>query len=113
MKVKVTKKQVQENYKNIIRVGYCDLHYLLRFKEADYYTAGVCGWNADIYQVNFNTCIVTGFRPFGNISNHELVEEVEEMAENILKNRALSLEEQKKQIDFVFANFIAKIISKN
>jgi hypothetical protein len=113
MKVKVTKKQVQENYKNIISVGYCDLQYLLRFKEPSYYTAGVYGWNADIYQVNYNTCIVTGYRPFGNISNYELVREVEKIASDILDNRALSLEEQKAQIDFVFANFISKIVSKN
>lgn len=113
MKVKVTKKQVQENYKNIICIGYCELQCLLRFKEPNYYTAGVYGWNADIYQVNYDTCIVTGYQPFGNISDYELVKEVEKIASDILGNRALNLEEQKAQIDFIFANFIAKIISKN
>ena len=113
MKVKVTKKQVQENYRNIINVGYCDLQYLLRFKEPSFYTTGVYGWNADVYQVNYNTCIVTGYRPFGNISNYELAREAEKKASDILDNRALNLEEQKAQIDFIFANFIAKIISKN
>lgn len=67
MKIKTTKKQITNNYINIICVGYCDLSYLLKGQNASYYTCGVYGWNADIYHINNNTCIVTGYRPFGNI----------------------------------------------
>ena len=49
-----------------IRVGYCDLYHTLHecTDGKDAYTAGVYGWNADIYEFG-NFAIVTGYRPFG------------------------------------------------
>lgn len=44
MKVKVTKKEIRENYKNVISVGYCELQYLLRGKNPNFYTSGIYGW---------------------------------------------------------------------
>lgn len=70
MKVKVNQKQIKENYQNIICVGYCDLCYLLKTKDPNFYTSGIYGWNADIYQIDYNTVIVTGYRPFGNITSN-------------------------------------------
>lgn len=67
MKQFITKKYIMNNYKNILCVPYCDLQFLLNFKDPDYYHAGVYGWNCDIYYVGNDTCIVTGYRPFGNI----------------------------------------------
>lgn len=48
-KSQTTQKYIKGIYNNIIVVGYCDLYYLLWAKNADYYNAGVYGWNADIY----------------------------------------------------------------
>lgn len=31
-----------------------------------YYTAGVYGWDADIYPLKDGVCIATGYRPFGD-----------------------------------------------
>ena len=64
MRVQVTKNDVMKQNRFVIRVGYCDLQYLLRFKDSQFYTAGMYGWNADIYQVSPSTVIVTGYRPF-------------------------------------------------
>ena len=83
MKIKVSKKEVVESFKNIICIGYCDLQSLLSYIDADYYTSGVYGWNADIYKINNNTVIVTGYRPFGNIRNYDLVRKYEKKAEKI------------------------------
>ena len=85
MKKKVTQKQVKAMYKNVVRVGYCELQALLRTKEPKFYTAGVYGWNADIYEVDNNTCIVTGYRPFGNIEGYEVGKEFEEEARKVIK----------------------------
>ena len=83
MKFKTTKKAVNEGYNNIICVGYADLHYLLNQLEPTAYTAGVYGWNADIYNIN-NVVIVTGYRPFGNIKpDYTIVDKYEELAKNI------------------------------
>ena len=61
-KIKVTKKQITENFYNIYKCGYCDF---IPTADADFYTCGVYGWNADVYKINYNTVIVTGYRPFG------------------------------------------------
>ena len=67
MKTQISKKAIMNTYKNVIRVGYCDLQRALTWREPNYYTAGVYGWNADVYVIDDETVIVTGYRPFGNI----------------------------------------------
>ena len=54
-------------FDNVIRVGYCDMQDALKWREPDYYTVGVYGWNADVYVIDCDTVIVTGYRPFGNV----------------------------------------------
>lgn len=66
-KINVTRKFICNNFDNIISVPYCGLHYLLRYERPRWFTSGIYGWNADVYMIDFNTCIVTGYRPFGNI----------------------------------------------
>ena len=62
-----TMREVKESFDNVIRVYYCDLQYLLRRESRIGYTAGVYGWNADVYDVGNGVAIVTGYRPFGDI----------------------------------------------
>lgn len=85
MKTKITEKRIKEMYKNIIIGSYCELQYLLSYKNPNYYTSGVYGWNADIYIINYDTVIVTGYRPFGNIRNHDINKKYNEKAKNILR----------------------------
>lgn len=66
-KLNVTRKWVYNNFDNIITVPYCTLHDLLKDLSPQWYTSGTYGWNADIYCIDMETCIVTGYRPFGNI----------------------------------------------
>ena len=65
MKFKTTRKAITANYGTVISAGYCDLQHLFAREEAAAYTAGVYGWNADIYTFG-GVAIVTGYRPFGN-----------------------------------------------
>ena len=50
-----------------VRVGYCDLQGALSGITPDYYTAGVYGWNCDVYTIAGLT-ICTGYRPAAGIS---------------------------------------------
>ena len=85
MKARVTAKQVRESYAYIIQIGYCDAYYLLG-RNPHYYTAGVYGWNADVFHIDQSTAIVTGYRPFGNIRPpYELVRKYEQKAEACYK----------------------------
>lgn len=67
MKTRITKKAIMSTYSNVIKVGYCDLQDALKGREPNFYTAGVYGWNADVYVIDCDTVIVTGYRPFGNV----------------------------------------------
>lgn len=49
-----------------VRVGYCDLDGVLSGIEPDYYTAGVYGWNCDVYVIAGLT-ICTGYRPAAGV----------------------------------------------
>jgi hypothetical protein len=85
MKARVTAKQVRESYANIIQIGYCAAWYLLG-RNPHYYTAGIYGWNADVFHIDQSTAIVTGYRPFGNIRpSYELVRKYEQEAEACYK----------------------------
>lgn len=67
MKTKTTKRTIMHAYENVIKVGYGDLQDALKWRKPDFYTAGVYGWNSDVYVIDYATVIVTGYRPFGNI----------------------------------------------
>lgn len=105
---KITRKQVNM-YKNIICVPYCDLWYLLYFRNRTGYNSGVYGWNYDFYHINLNTCIVTGYRPFGNIKNYDLCDEYNEKAKNVIEDRTISDEEKKEKVENLLEEFIEKI----
>ena len=113
MKIRVTKKQIVEGYKNIIEAGYCDLQYLLKYRDADYNTSGVYGWNADIYKINYNTVIVTGYRPFGNIRKYGLAEKYDEKARKIVSDYNTPWEKQAKKLDKLIEKFVKESIEEN
>jgi len=64
MKFKTTKKAIMNSGSRVYSIDYCNLQYLLRPYAPIAYTAGVYGWNADIYYID-GVYIVTGYRPFG------------------------------------------------
>ena len=66
MKFKTTKKEIYQNYKNVICVGYCKLDNLLTNHKPIAYNSGADGWKCDIYDIN-GVAIVTGYQAFGNI----------------------------------------------
>lgn len=61
MKIKMTRKSVVNSFVNIRCAGYCDLQALLRNHEPVAYTAGIYGWNFDVYSV-YGLTICTGYR---------------------------------------------------
>ena len=84
MKTQITKKAIMSAYRNVIKVGYCDLQDALKWREPNFYTAGVYGWNSDVYVIDCDTVIVTGYRPFGNMElTREVIDTLNKCAESI------------------------------
>lgn len=114
MKVKVTKKGIKENYKNIIRVGYSELQFLLTGKNPNFYTTRTEGWGADIYEINNTTCITTGYTPFGNIEiERNIIKKYEDKARKICCDYSLSWEQQTKKLNKLFDKFIKEVINES
>ena len=82
MKFRTTQKDIKNSYHNVLSIGYADLGYLLQHRDPEAYTAGVYGWNADIYGID-NTAIVTGYRPFGKHIDYTIVRKYNEKAKKI------------------------------
>lgn len=84
MTFQTTAKNILANYNTIIFTGYCNLQHLLQYENPIAYTAGIYGWNADIYTVN-NIAICTGYRPFGNIRpNYDITRKYDDLAREII-----------------------------
>lgn len=83
-KSRETKRDIMSSYKRIICVPYCNLQTMLTLEDPWYYTCGTYGWNADVYHVDLETVIVTGYRPFGNIKpKYEVTRKYEQKAKAI------------------------------
>lgn len=100
MKFKTTTKYIKENNNTILSVGYCKMSSLLKYQEKTAYTAGIYGWNYDIYEVN-NVAICTGYRGMPENKNikddYDLIKQYEEKAQKIQNNYKLTYEQQEEQ----------------
>lgn len=86
MKTQITKKAIMSAYRNVIKVGYCDMQDALKWREPNFCTGGVYGWNADVYVIDHDTVIVTGYRPFGNmVLPREVIETINKCAKSITR----------------------------
>ena len=83
-KEKITQKRIVADYDRIISVPYCNLQTMLTMENPRYYTCGTYGWNTDIYRIDLDTVIVTGYRPFGNYKpKYALTQKYESKAKEI------------------------------
>lgn len=108
MKFKTSKKTMRDYYgKNLYCVGYCDLSYLLYYKNASAYSCGVYGWSCDYYELE-NICISTGYSPIGKRINYELTKKYNDKARELI-NSTLDYEEVKQKLNQLIKEFIQEI----
>ena len=111
--IKVKQKDVMDSYYNVISIGYCSLQYLLKCKDYKMYTCGVYGWNASIYHINNSTCLVTGYRPFGNIyPKHEIIKKYEDKARKIYLGDG-TWQEKSKKLEKLLDKFIKEVVEND
>jgi hypothetical protein len=112
MKVKVTQKIVKAGHQHVLSVGYCDLQFLLRTRDANYYTTRAEGWAADIYSVG-TVAIATGYKPFGDIDpSYELCRLYNGKAQDIWNDHTLKYEEKKEKTAQLLDEFIEAAIKE-
>lgn len=97
MTQQATRNKIRRYYKNIINVGYANLANLFNYDEADYYNHGIYGWNWDAYELDWNTCIITGDKnTLGEDINHEYTQII-----NKNKHLVKHLSTNKKKQNFI------------
>lgn len=106
MKQKATRNTIKRNYNNILNVGYANLENLFYYDEAKFYNAGVYGWNWNAYELDKNTCIITGYRnTLGNDIDHNYIVKINNKAREIVKD-SISYEDKIKQLEELKQEFL-------
>ena len=103
MKFRTTRKEVVNNYPVIISAGYCALSNLLRFCDPVAYTAGVYGWNFDVYHEN-GVCICTGYRNMPGKPGY-LANAYEETAKKIMDDEQLTWDQKRDETIYALMEF--------
>ena len=110
MKTKRTMKDIRTQYPAIIKIGYNRLQDLLCIDDPVAYTAGVYGWNADIYPVSSGVAICTGYHPFGNIKpDYETMEKFEKRAHEMCRDLWSNPEELAAHLHSLQAEFVREV----
>lgn len=102
-KFKITNKELKEDGYNVFKASYCTLQHLLWFESPVAYTAGVYGWNSDVYIFPGYFTIVTGYRPIGKEAI--LCKEYDNAARVILEHSNLTQEEKKRCVRGLLRRF--------
>ena len=90
-----TIKYIKNVWNNVYRCGYCDLQYIMRYEEPNYYNSGVYGWNCDVYcDFKRDIAITTGYRNMaGKMIPDEIIEKYSKIAKEICEDWSKSYEE--------------------
>lgn len=84
MKTQTSMTRFTKSGYKVFRCGYCDLQYIFRGIEPDYYNTGVYGWNCDIYLFD-RLVITTGYRNMrGRPIPEQLIEKYSAIAKEIV-----------------------------
>lgn len=104
MKIKTTRRFIKDHANlPIVSAGYCSLQTLLRYHSPTAYTAGIYGWNCDVYELEGLT-ITTGYR--GMVGpTAKGIEEFEKRAQAWLKDHT-TYDEAKDGIETLLNDFI-------
>ena len=89
------------NFKNVFRVGYCDLQHIFHGVKPVYYNSSkLYGWNCDIY-VDYatDTILTTGYRNMrGKKIDYEIIVKYDAIAQEILKEYRFCNDDKKRYV---------------
>lgn len=91
MKLFTTKKQIKQNYDNIISISYCDAQHLLNYITPFAYSASSNSWSCDYYDIINGVIISTGYSPIGKRAEYKLTKLYDNAAKNKTPDERLKL----------------------
>ena len=109
MKFKTTRKNMKDNYSTIIKVGYCNISYLLKYEIPIAYSTMSEGWACDYYEID-GIIISTGYAPIGNIvPSYDTCHRYNVKAENIVSSRGMDWNDKKNIVRGYLREFIKEV----
>lgn len=105
MAIKMSSRQVIDTFPFTVRIGYCDLYYLLVYQRKVGYTCGTYGWNSDIYFLG-DVAISTGYRPFGKRVSYDLIRRYNEEARKIYEDRNIEFTRKVERLNAILKDFL-------
>lgn len=87
MKKSKTAMSFCNNFRHVYRAGYCDLQFICRYIEPQFYNCGIYGWNCDLWiDYSADTVITSGYRNMrGENIPHTIIEKYDRRASDIEK----------------------------
>lgn len=107
MKFKVTKKEMRQSGRDILKIGYCNAQFLLRGFDPVAYSERREGWACDYYDIN-GVYISTGYDPIGAKVDYDLIREYDKKAEAIWRDYSRTYEDQEAAVNALLDDFIKK-----
>lgn len=119
VKIKSSKKELENAYDYIISVNYCKLQSLLIYKDPDFYCSNACGWACDVYRIEVDDKIVlisTGYAPLKSKNSKiddviiSFYEDKSSQARILLQDIGCTYEQTKAFYDLLIDNLIRTVI---
>lgn len=107
MKYRTTRKAIVNGSAHMISIGYCDAASLLINHQPIAYTAGVYGWNFDVYEIDGVT-ICTGYRGMPGRCAYD-VREWDRKARAILDDYNRPFEERRAEVENLLHEYLAQV----
>lgn len=111
MKFKATKKEMRNGYHRIIGTGYCNMAYLLKFRNEIAYSTRSEGWACDYYEVE-GVLISTGYAPLESKNTHstyDIIKKYDDQAQKIAYDYSMKWEDQKEAIEKLLHDYIKEV----
>lgn len=110
MKTKISKKDINSRFLNVLHIHDWSLKNLLHFKSPFAYSTRVEGWACDYYEVG-TACLSSGDSPIGKKANMEIEKTFEAKAKKIMESNFFKMETKKKKIDALLLEFVNELIN--
>ena len=114
LKVKVSDKELRNGYYTIA-LGYCDAQNILKYEGARFYNYGIYGWRYDVYELDWNLAICTGYQPIKSIPEKlnrkavEIIEKYDKKAENLNRNNYKNYENYRRAIERLYKKMVTEL----
>lgn len=109
MKVKVSRKSIKDNFRKVYCLDMSKANTIFYGQSPVYYTAGIYGWNCDVYIIDNDTAVTVGYRPFGDYLPEAVEKDMVKKAERVRESSKYNYAETTRKISAIRANAFSRI----